>query len=105
MSKAELSKTIHREKTLYSNRRPVYIQIVKRIYSDCETHLSNNSNLHIVGYHLFGLNWLYKHKNAPKTFSGVGIFVKDALFQDYKIEVGFKLNGRPKRGNKTDSQE
>ncbi len=51
-----------------------------------ETHLKNDDIITLEGYTWFGQN-RNMHIKAPKASGGVGIFVKDQLFQYFKVTV------------------
>ena len=57
------------------------------IFCVCETHLNNNDDLLVKGYKWYGHCRLSKHKKAPKTFGGVGIFVKNELLDEFCISI------------------
>lgn len=52
-----------------------------------ETHLSFNKNIDLIGYKWYGHNRDLKHSKSPKTFGGVGIFVKNYLFDLFDISI------------------
>lgn len=54
-----------------------------------ETHLKNADSIALEGYTWFGQN-RNMHIKAPKASSGVGIFVKDQIFQYFKVTVADK---------------
>jgi hypothetical protein len=66
-------------------------EIIKSINPDivciCESHLSGYSNIQLEGFKWFGHNRPLKHYNSPKTFGGVGIFVKCSIFNEFFISI------------------
>ena len=57
------------------------------IFCVCETHLSDDQVLVVPDYKWFGHNRLMKHKSAPKTHGGVGIFVKNRLLSEFSVQI------------------
>lgn len=57
------------------------------IITICETHLRDQEVIDINGYSWYGHNRTDIHRNAPKGSGGVGIFIKQCLFNCYNIEV------------------
>ncbi|XP_071136614.1 uncharacterized protein [Mytilus edulis] len=53
----------------------------------CETFLIGKNKINIDGYHFYGNNRKINHKKAKRGSGGVGVFVKDIIEQQYKIEV------------------
>ena len=54
-----------------------------------ETHLSNNTENQptLEGYRWFGHCRSVRHVKAKRTHGGIGVFIKEALFQTYAISV------------------
>ena len=52
-----------------------------------ETHLANNQTIDIPNYTFYAHNRKTTHKKAPKTYGGVGIFVKWTVFKDFEVCV------------------
>ena len=52
-----------------------------------ETHLQQNDTLAVDGFRWYGHNRHSTHHKAPKGSGGVGIFVKDSVFDRYKVRV------------------
>ncbi len=52
-----------------------------------ETHLSGENTFKIENYTFYPHNRKTTHRNAPKTFGGVGTFVRDTLFNIYDIVI------------------
>lgn len=52
-----------------------------------ETHLDEHSTIVIPNYKYFAHNRQAKHKDAPFTHGGVGLLVKEALFEMFVISV------------------
>ncbi len=50
-----------------------------------KTHLSGENTIKIENYTFYLHNRKTTHRNAPKTFGGVGTFVRDILFNIYDI--------------------
>ena len=59
------------------------------IYSICETHLSKNSNFipSVPGYQLYRHDRSFVHRNAPKTWGGVGFLIRDVILESYQYSV------------------
>ncbi len=59
------------------------------IYSVCETHLSDSSKFipSIGGYKFYRYDRSFVHRNAPKTWGGVGFLIKTELLQTFKYSV------------------
>ena len=73
------------------NNRSLREAIIKHlnlhIFCICETHLNKNDNLNVEGYTWFGHCRFGKHKKAPKTFGGVGIFIRNDILMEYLISI------------------
>ena len=52
-----------------------------------ETHLDRDRTIQVNGYQFIKHNRTVKHRRAPKTHGGVGILVKDELYETYNIQV------------------
>ena len=52
-----------------------------------ETHLLKNNYINIEGFKWYGNNRKQIHRRAPKGSGGVGIFVKNTLFEQFNVEV------------------
>jgi exonuclease III len=52
-----------------------------------ETHLKGNECPALQGYQWIGFNRKLQHKNAVRAFGGVGLFVKQAISEDFSIKV------------------
>ena len=57
------------------------------LVSTNETHLLNKDDIHLPGYRWIGLNRTKLHVNAAKGSGGVGIFLKERLTIEYKIDI------------------
>ncbi len=59
------------------------------VYSICETHLSTTSTFvpSLNGYELVRHDRAFVHRNAPKTWGGVGFLIKHELLKDYEYNV------------------
>ncbi len=59
------------------------------IYSVCETHLSKSSEFipSLPGYKFYRHDRPFVHRNAPKTWGGVGFFIKDEVLQVFEYSV------------------
>ena len=57
------------------------------ITSICETHLSGSSVIEIDEYKWIGFNRREIHINAPKASGGVGVLIKDWVFNVYNVTV------------------
>ncbi len=70
--------------------------IIDKLNSDIvsinETHLEGEESLRNTNenYEWYGYNRQYKNVNAKKIKGGVGLWVKKALFHDYKISEMYK---------------
>ena len=53
----------------------------------CETFLRGNDGINIPGYRWFGNNRLNISKRAVRGSGGVGILIKDSLFNKYSIDI------------------
>lgn len=51
----------------------------------CETHLEKEETIQLEGYHFVPFNRKLRHVNAPKIHGGVGILIKDELYNIYSI--------------------
>lgn len=49
--------------------------------------MENDETIVIPGYRYYAKNRKLKKRKSPKTFGGVGIFVKNELFSDYYVQV------------------
>jgi hypothetical protein len=65
------------------NNRELRTRIIFELDSDIlsinETHLADGKSISIPGYKWFGFNRSQRDINAPKTFGGIGILVKNTL--------------------------
>lgn len=52
-----------------------------------ETHLGIDDTIELPGYKYYARNRETKKLNSPKTFGGVGIFVKNELFSEYSVHI------------------
>ena len=52
-----------------------------------ETHLLQNNYIDVEGYKWYGNNRKQIHRRAPKGSGGVGILVKNVLFEHFHVEV------------------
>lgn len=52
-----------------------------------ETHLSGNNEISLEGYKFFGNNRKITKKRGVKTYGGVGILVKNTVFEEYSVSV------------------
>ena len=41
----------------------------------------------VDGYTWFGFNRTVKHRNAPKTFGGIGLLVRDSIYNEFRIST------------------
>ncbi|CAG2186252.1 unnamed protein product [Mytilus edulis] len=57
------------------------------IFSICETHLKEIDEIEVDGYTWKGFNRQYIHRNAPKASGGVGLLIKNCIFEEYKYET------------------
>ena len=55
-----------------------------------ETHLIGDKKLDIEGYVWEGHNRSKQHARARKGFGGVGIFVKDTMYENYTVSIEYK---------------
>ncbi|CAC5381141.1 unnamed protein product [Mytilus coruscus] len=69
----------------------------------CETHLTSQDKINVPGYTWFGFNRSKIHRKAPKASGGVGVLVKNWLFELFNVSVvdksfdgilGIKFTGR-----------
>ncbi len=51
-----------------------------------ETHFQKEQTLRMDGYEYFPYNRTITHKDAPKTFGGIGTFLKDTLLDLYDVK-------------------
>lgn len=51
-----------------------------------ETHLQNNDILSLTGYTWMGNNRTNTHRKAPKGSGGVGVFIRNELYEQFNIE-------------------
>ena len=58
-----------------------------------ETHLKATQVIELEGYHFYGYNRTSIHINAPKGSGGVGIFVRNTLYDTFDISTIDKLYG------------
>ncbi len=56
-----------------------------------ETHLKSGENLEIEGYRWLGHNRAKQHVRAKKAYGGVGMFIKDWLFDQYLISEEYNM--------------
>ncbi len=59
------------------------------IISVNETHLTDNKEIKLSGYHWFGHNRSVQHTRAKKGYGGVGFFIKQNVCRDYDIVEEF----------------
>ena len=52
-----------------------------------ETHLKNNQTINFDGYKFYAHNRQITHINAPKGSGGVGIFVRNSIYEEYEISI------------------
>lgn len=52
-----------------------------------KTHLKNEQPINLEGYRFYAHNRQHIHINAPKGFGGVGIFVRNCLFETFEINI------------------
>ncbi len=52
-----------------------------------ETHLKDGDTINIYKYKFYRHNRLITHTNAPKTFGGIGIFVKFDFLDSYSVNT------------------
>ena len=68
-------------------REAIICKSSSSIFCVNETHLSGTNTLEIEGYTYYAHNRKRTHIRAPKTFGGVGVFVKNCLFSNYDIKI------------------
>ena len=52
-----------------------------------ETHLSKKDTVNVDGYSWLGFNRSTKHVRSPFTHGGVGILIKNNMYDQYTINV------------------
>ena len=52
-----------------------------------ETHLARGQEIQVENYVFFGKNRQSRHRLAPKTHGGVGILVRDDVFDDFSCDI------------------
>ncbi len=70
--------------TFYSEKS-VYIKYI--ILCISEGHQGKERNIKIENYEYFPHNRTVTHKDTPKMFGGIEIFVKNTIFECYNISV------------------
>ncbi|CAC5416256.1 unnamed protein product [Mytilus coruscus] len=69
------------------NDQGVKEEVNADIFSIRETHLKEIDEIEVDGYTWKGFNRQYIHMNAPKASGGVGLSIKNWIFEKYKYET------------------
>ena len=72
-------------------RKNILLSLHSDIICLSETHLDGNESCELPGYHWIGFNRPVKHVKSPYNFGGVGIFVKNYLYEYFKVCVEDKV--------------
>ena len=52
-----------------------------------EAHLKASDQINIQGYHWIGFNREVRHIRAPKSFGGVGFFLKNSFLNEFNVHI------------------
>ena len=55
-----------------------------------ETHLTEDKDLHVPGYTWYGHNRSLKHVRAKRGSGGIGLLVRDQVYEEFTVKISNK---------------